>query len=177
MATGPIHHVALWATLVAAAIGCLGCGTSPSATSTSAAVPGSTDPSAAVSTTPSLTTPGVGGPPAAAIRVEGGDAVDGQLGTYDWAGGGSASPWLPGTAVAVGGREILTVTVAPAVTTTEWTARLAPASDVDGVGVVVGSGVGAPVISAPAGGSWTLAVTVGFGEAGSATYFWRLDVS
>ena len=32
-------------------------------------------------------------------------------------------------------------------------------------------------MSVPKRGSWTLAVTVTFGERGSATYAWRLDVS
>ena len=102
----------------------------------------------------------------------------GQLGTFVWAGGGSSSPWLPGAPIAVGAGETVLVTVAPSVVITGWTARFAPAGVVDGLGAtVIDPGVGPPSLSAPDPGSWTLAVTVQFGEFGSATYAWRLDVS
>ena len=38
------------------------------------------------------------GPPDAELAAEGGDPVTGQLGTYIWAGAGSDSPWLRGSA-------------------------------------------------------------------------------
>ena len=122
--------------------------------------------------------PAVGDPPVASLRVEGGDPVTGQLGTYSWAGGGSSSPWLPGAPIAVASGERMTVSVLPVVVITDWTARLAPAADADGAqAVVIGSGTGLPVMDVPGPGAWTLAVTVRFGEFGSATYAWRLDVS
>src|SRR6266576_2728071 len=43
-----------------------------------------------------------GQPPSAALAADGGDPVVGQLGTYTWLDGGSDSPWLPGTTIAVG---------------------------------------------------------------------------
>jgi hypothetical protein len=51
-------------------------------------------------------------PPAATLAVEGGDPVTGQLGTFTWGDGGSDSPWLPGSPIAVGTGEQLTVTIA-----------------------------------------------------------------
>ena len=53
-------------------------------------------------------------PPAAALAVEGGDPVTGQLGTFTWGDGGSDSPWLPGAPIAVGTGEQLTVSIAGA---------------------------------------------------------------
>ena len=50
-------------------------------------------------------------PPDASLAAEGGDPVPGQLGTFTWAGGGSDSPWLPGTPITVGAGESLTVTL------------------------------------------------------------------
>ena len=104
--------------------------------------------------------------------------MTGQLGTYSWAGGGSSSPWLPGAPIAVAAGERMTVMVLPVVVITDWTARLAPAADAGGAqAVVIGSGTGVPIMDVPGPGEWTLAVTVRFGEFGSATYAWRLDVS
>ena len=164
------------AILAAVASACHGCGSGPGPTR-----PASSDPPAATVATSALApaaTPRAGDPPVGSIQVEGGDPVVGQLGTYSWAGGGSSSPWLPGAPIAVGAQEMLTVTVAPRVAITEWTARIAPAADQAGAqAVVIASGVGAPVLGAPTAGSWTLAVTVTFAGLGSATYAWRLDVT
>ena len=166
------------ATLLAAtAIGCLACGSAvPSGPVPSAT--GSPIPTAASPAGSPPATPRVGDPPTASLRVEGGDPVVGQLGTYSWAGGGSSSPWLPGAPIAVGAEEPLVVTMDQPFIVTAWTARLAPAADQDGtLATVIAEGAGQPVLSVPKRGSWALAVTVTFGERGSATYAWRLDVS
>ena len=41
------------------------------------------------------------------------DPTEGQLGTFVWAGGGSDSPWLPGTPIAAASGETLGVTLSP----------------------------------------------------------------
>ena len=164
------------AVLAAVVATCLACGPGPGPTAS--ASPSSPGATVATSVDSPSATPGVGDPPVGSIRVEGGDPVVGQLGTYSWAGGGSSSPWLPGAPIGVGAQETLQLTVDPAVVVTGWTARLAPAADQDGTqAAVIASGVGSPVMGAPKRGSWTLAVTVAFGDRGSATYVWRLDVS
>ena len=163
--------------LAATAIGLLACG------STGPASPAPTSlrsPVASAASPPGLptATARIGDPPIASLRVEGGDPAAGQLGTYSWAGGGSSSPWLPGAPIAVGAEETLVVTMDQPFIITTWTARLAPAADPEGTqAAVIAEGVGQPVLSAPKRGSWTLAVTVIFGERGAATYAWRLDVS
>ncbi len=167
-----VATVGLLATVVTTSLAC-GQGPAPAASAPTAS------PAVAVASSADLPsqTPGVGDPPVGSIRVEGGDPVVGQLGTYSWADGGSSSPWLPGTPIAVGAQETLQLTVDPAVTITDWTGRIAPAADTDGAqAAVIASGVGLPVMGAPKRGSWTLAVTVTFAELGSATYAWRLDV-
>ena len=50
-------------------------------------------------------------PPDATLAADGGDGVAGQLGSYTWRGAGSDSPWLPGTPIAVGAGEPLTVRI------------------------------------------------------------------
>ena len=98
------------------AVGCLACGSAspsepaPTGPASPIASVGRVEPSASPPATPRI-----GDPPVAVAPVEGGDPVVGQLGTYSWAGGGSASPWLPGAPIAVGAEEPLIVTVAPAV--------------------------------------------------------------
>lgn len=166
--------------LAAAAIGLLACESSvpsrPGATPVTTTGSPTQSAESPVGSPPA--TPRVGDPPVASLRVEGGDPVVGQLGTYSWAGGGSSSPWLPGAPIDVGAEEPLIVTMDQPFIVTAWTARLAPAADQDGAqAVVAAEGVGQPVMSVPKRGAWTLAVTVTFGERGSATYAWRLDVS
>lgn len=116
-------------------------------------------------------------PPVVALHVEGGDPVAGRLGTYDWAGGGSDSPWLPGSPIRAVSGERLAAIVRPDTAILGWSAVLAPSSSADGVGAAgAGRGNGAVTITVPVAGSWTLAVTIDFGDLGSATYFWRLEV-
>ena len=116
--------------------------------------------------------------PNADLRVEGGDPVDGQLGTYVWDGGGSDSPWLPGTSIQAAPGELLTVALSPEVRMSGWSAVIAPASDGDSPGAVkVGAGPSPLEVTAPEPGTWTLAVTIEFGDRGTATWFWLLEVS
>jgi hypothetical protein len=117
-------------------------------------------------------------PPAASLAVEGGDPVVGQLGTYTWGETGSDAPWLPGAPIQAATGEPLAVTLEPDVAVATWEARRVPAS-ADGPegSIEVGSGSGAPAMAAPEPGSWTLVVTIEFADrAGTANYFWQLDV-
>lgn len=192
-ARGPIARVAAGAAvvfLVATAGGCT-TASAPSASQTAglpspSAVPAiesvlpTVAPPSMASTTASTGGAGVETPPDAVLSVEGGDPVEGQLGTYVWAGGGSDSPWLPGSPVAAATGEVLSLTLSPDLDVSAWSAVLAPASSPDGSGRLEaggGTGPGTVTIQTPDPGAWTLAVTIRFGDLGSATWFWRLDVS
>ena len=118
-------------------------------------------------------------PPAASLRVEGGDPVAGQVGSYTWAGAGSDSPWLPGARIRVGAGERLSLTLAPAIAIGRWSARRITPGSLDGAGAVsLGEGRGAPIgFAAPGPGTWSVQVAVQFaGELGSATYYWLVEV-
>lgn len=122
---------------------------------------------------PPIATPRPDEPPAAALAVDGGDPVVGQLGSYVWRGGGSDSPWLPGTPVALGVGETAVVTLAPAAPIAAWRARAvrAGATGPDGA-LPLGSGAGLPAFMPPTG-AWTIAVSVVFADGhGDATYYW-----
>jgi hypothetical protein len=102
----------------------------------------------------------------------------GQLGTFTWGDGGSDSPWLPGSAVAVGAGERLTVAIGDGVGVATWSAKRVPAEATGGSGAV-GLGTGGPPIAfdAPGLGSWSVQVTVDFDDGlGSATYYWLVTV-
>jgi hypothetical protein len=117
-------------------------------------------------------------PPAATLSVEGGDPVVGQLGTFTWGDGGSDSPWLPGSPIAVGIGEGLTVTVADGIGVATWSARRVPAGARD-TSAAVSLGTGGPPVAfeAPPVGSWSIQVAVDFdGRLGSATYHWLVSV-
>jgi hypothetical protein len=148
--------------------------------------PGSVAPSASVATpppteavTPSQTASiAATEPPAATLAVEGGDPVTGQLGSFIWGDGGSDSPWLPGSPIAVGTGEHLTVTLADGVGVATWSAKRVAAGTTDGSGAV-GLGTGGPPIAfdAPDAGSWSVQVTVDFdGGLGSGSYYWLITV-
>ncbi len=120
-------------------------------------------------------------PPAASLAVEGGDPVTGQLGTFTWGDGGSDSPWLPGSPIAVGAGERLTVTIGAAIGVATWSAKRIAAGTTGGAGTTgpIGLGTGGPPIAfdAPETGSWSVQVTVDFdGGLGSATYYWFVTV-
>jgi hypothetical protein len=114
----------------------------------------------------------------ASLAVEGGDPVEGSLGTYTWGDVGSDAPWLQGAPISVGPGEPMTMTVSPASGIDSWEARLAPpGADGPQGSRTIGRGRGLPVIEPPEGGAWTLEVRVVFaGGLGEARYFWRLGV-
>jgi hypothetical protein len=141
-------------------------------------------PAASPHSTESPATPSVAAstaatePPAATLAVEGGDPVTGQLGTFIWGDGGSDSPWLPGSPIAVGVGEHLTVALADGVGVATWSAKRVAGGTSDGSGAV-GLGTGGPPIAfdAPGAGSWSVQVTVDFdGGLGSASYYWFITV-
>lgn len=166
-------------------IACTAAGSPASPTGSNASDVASRTPAAA-SPTPAAAspTPGVSlprssaEPPSATLAAEGGDGVAGQLGSFTWNGGGSDSPWLPGTPVKVGAGELLTVTVADGVVVSDWSARRVPAGTANGFGAVGLGGGPAPVaFRAPDPGSWSVQVLVRFaGGLGSASYYWQLTV-
>jgi hypothetical protein len=127
---------------------------------------------------PTATAPAVG-PPTARLAAEGGDPVDGQLGTYVWRNEGSDSPWLPGAPISVGASEPLTVTFDQAIEVESWRARMVPSAASGPAGArQLGQGEGEPRFGAPAPGSWTVEVHVVFeASLGDASYFWRLEVT
>ena len=164
--------VAGLATLVAIATAC-----GPVATQVGGASPAAAaSPGIRIEPSPSIA--GRDAPPDAALSVEGGDPVTGQLGTYVWLDSGSDSPWLPGTPLTVGAGEPLTVTLVPDGDVRSWVARYTPAAAQDPAGAVpLGDGTGKPTFAAPETGTWTLEVFVEFeAGAGHASYFWRLEV-
>jgi hypothetical protein len=118
------------------------------------------------------------GPPVAALAAEGGDATDGQLGTYTWGDSGSDAPWLPGERMAVGAGEPLTVTFRPETAIETWSARAVPASAEGPAGATsLGQGSGPPRFAAPGAGTWTVQVRAVFANvSGQASYFWQLAV-
>jgi hypothetical protein len=123
--------------------------------------------------------PSAGQPPAASLAVDGGDPVTGQLGSFTWDGGGSDSPWLPGSRITVGAGERIAVTLAADPGIASWAARRATAGTVDGAGAVaIGQGAGPPSFAAPPTGTWSVQLTVQFASGrGSAAYYWRVTVS
>ncbi len=93
------------------------------------------------------------------------------------ADGGSDSPWLPGAPIAVGSGEPLKVTLAAPLAVKDWMAKRVPAGTTDGVGAVaIAEGGVAPIsFPAPDSGSWSVQVTITFGDdLGSATYYWAV---
>jgi len=146
---------------------------------------GSTAPAAAptaATATPPPATPPIASPadlpPDARLMVEGGDPVVGQLGSFTFAGGGSDSPWLPGSPVAIGADEPVTVTLSDGQAIASWTARRAAAGATNGAGAtLIGEGGAVVAFKAPGPGSWTVEVEIRFTSGGSATYYWRLDLT
>jgi hypothetical protein len=127
---------------------------------------------------PSPTLAGLDAPPDALLGAEGGDPVEGQLGTYVWLDTGSDAPWLPGAPLTVGAGEPLTLRLDPDGDIGAWAARYvaAGAAGPDGA-IALGEGSGLPVFEAPRAGTWTVEVFVEFAAgAGDASYFWRLRV-
>ena len=161
------------------------CASSSPSASAGPTVAGSAPPSAAPTITPSavrsssvIASLSATEPPAASIAVEGGDPVTGQLGTFTWGDGGSDSPWLPGSPIAVGTGERLTVSIAGPVAVATWSAKRIPEGAMGSSGAT-GLGTGGPPITfdAPETGAWSVQVTVDFDNGiGSATYYWLVNV-
>ena len=156
---------------------------SPAATATPSVTPAASATSVvspAVSAAPVTPSPSTlpATPPAATLAVEGGEPVAGQLGSYTWDGGGSDSPWLPGTAITVGSGERLTGAIDPDVAVAAWSARRVAAGTADGAGAVsLGDGASPIAFDAPAAGHWSIQLTVGYAdELGSAVYYWDVTV-
>lgn len=183
-----MYRSACRATLALMSIGLLfgGCGrvgASPSHSADASASPSaviSVEPSASVQ--PSATPagePSPAEPPAASIAVDGGDPVDGQLGSYTWLGAGSDAPWLDGSPIHVGAGERLTITLDDPIGVANWTASRVAPGDRDGIGAIgMGDGAGEPVtFDTPPRGSWSVNVTVWFSDdRGSAAYYWLVDI-
>jgi hypothetical protein len=178
--------------LVAVAVVVIACGTvgpsTPPTTGPTTAQTGTTGPTPSASA-PAPVTAGasIGAtasagpaaqPPGAALAVDGGDAVRGQLGSYTWNGAGSDSPWLAGAPISVGQGERLGVALDGGAVVAAWTARRVVAGATDGAGAVaLGEGQGAVAFPVPPPGIWSVQVTVQFaGGLGSATYYWQVTV-
>ena len=134
----------------------------------------STEPTDGPAQTP--VDPAMPEPPAAALAVEGGDPVVGELGSFSWDNSGSDSPWLPGTRMHVGSGERLTLRPATDVPIERWTVtRTAGATfGSDPVGVADGSSRSV-TFAAPPRGSWSVQVEVWFAnDLGSAAYYWLI---
>jgi hypothetical protein len=118
-------------------------------------------------------------PPAASIAVEGGDPVEGQLGTFTWQNSGSDSPWLDGSPIRVGSGEQLTLMLDDPVEIDTWTVSRVQPGNRDGIGAVrMAEALHGPVIfDAPPAGIWSVEVSVRFAdELGTALYFWQIAV-
>jgi hypothetical protein len=175
--------------LAGVVVACTGPASSPPATgpiaspspspATAVPVPASS-PAAAPPTDVSVPSAALlGSPPIARLAVEGGDPIEGQLGTYTWGGGGSDAPWLPGAPIEVASGEPLEVTFEPLIGVTAWRGRIVPAAATGPAGAtVLAEGSGPPRFEAPSAGAWTLEVQVTFPAGmGAASYAWALTVS
>ena len=164
--------------LVSLLVAACGAGARPSTAPTGTPAISAATPVRTAVASPVATPSAQAGPPDASLAAEGGDAVVGQLGSYTWGDGGSDSPWLPGTPMAVGAGEPLSVTLADGTPIGAWTAVRAPAESETGAGKVeVGEGSGVVAFSIAPPGRWTVAVTIGFVAGGSATWYWQLEVT
>jgi hypothetical protein len=174
----PIVAVAMLALVLGAvAAGCAVTARPAGSVAASAAVAPSPAATAAVSS-PAPDPTVAAGPPRAELAAEGGDPTEGQLGTFVWGDGGSDSPWLRGSRVAVGSGEPLGVTFRPDVPLATWSARYVPATASDPAGArPLGDGTGHPRFAAPAPGTWTVELHVAFASGlGKASYFWQLAI-
>lgn len=153
--------------------------TSAQASSAAVATPGTSMAAATTNPPGNPPTPPVPAPPGASIAVEGGDPVEGALGTYTWHNVGTDAPWLNGTPIHIGSGEQLAVTLARQVAIERWTVGRALPGSRDGsgaIGVAEGTG-GLPRFAPPPPGTWSIQVSVWFaGNQGTAAYYWLVEV-
>lgn len=133
---------------------------------------------AATASSASSPSPAPDGPPAAWLAVEGGDPIEGALGSYTWGDGGSDGPWLHGAPIRVGSGEPLTVTLTPDVPIEAWTIRYTWFDATSPSGAIeLATGRGAPAFAPPPAGAWTVELRIVFDDdAGEATYAWAMTV-
>jgi hypothetical protein len=175
--------VALAASLLLGA--CNTPGAAPISSASTSAPTTLSEPSVEVRATPSPSIepaslePSLAQPPAAFIAVDGGDPVDGELGSFTWQNGGSDSPWLDGTPIHIGSGELLTLTLREPVGIDSWTASRVPRPGLDATTPEgLGDGASEPVTFAgPPKGTWSVNVNVWFVDnLGSASYYWLVEV-
>jgi hypothetical protein len=130
--------------------------------------------------------PAIPEPPGATLAVGGVSRHAAELGSYDYRGAGSDSPWLPARAlddVAVDPAATLAIQLEGGTAIGSWTATVAAAADEQGV--VKQKLAEEPAtdpkpeirLQAPRSGSWVLMVAVRYADgSGSGTYYWQIDV-
>jgi hypothetical protein len=188
----PVSHsrpayVIVLALVTMVAAGC-GAGALQGATPSGAlpSAPASTAPTSPAPATPAGTaTAGAtevpASPPQVFAAAPGGTAVPGDQGPFSWDGMVSDSPWVLGSAALDAGiADALDITVAGGLETRQWTsvwARVSGGSAVVDAPEGEESGTGLPITVRPPGaGSWSLQVEVWSGDAGHATWYWRVQV-
>lgn len=135
-------------------------------------------PSIQATAEPSTEAPAIPLPPDAALAVEGGDPVIGELGSFSWQNTGSGSPWLRGAPMRVGRGEVIFMALSEPIRLANWTVgrtrAATPGDGIEGVAEGVGGMVRFP---APPSGSWSLNVDVWFADGlGSASWYWLIEV-
>lgn len=153
----------------------------PAATASADLASGAVEPSVVPSPEPTPSVPAdpsIAEPPAASLAVDGGDPVEGELGSFGWLNGGSDSPWLPGNPIHVGRGERLTLSLAAGLTLDTWSVSRSPVDQLGDQVIGMGAGSTAPVaFDAPPIGTWSVSVSLWFADnGGSATYYWRMEV-
>ena len=144
--------------------------------STVAVTPGVAIPTPTATVTPEPTPATAETRPPPWTLVDGsGRRIEGQVGTFQWAGVVSSSPLLGGSRAMVGPGQLLDLaTNGPLPTDWRATLHLDPT---DRGGIPFGEGPGLPELRAPTEiGEWTLAVQVRY-PAGDVLHFWRLTVT
>ena len=119
-------------------------------------------------------------PPDGSLKVEGGDAVIGELGSWSWLNAGSDAPWLPGHPIHIGPGEQLTFKMVNPVRIVSWQVRRVLPTAVPGGDGAIGmaEGMDQPItFQAPPRGTWSVSVDVLFADnQGGAVYYWAVTV-
>lgn len=159
--------------LAGALVGACGSGVPPT--------PAASPPSTAAPTPTPVVEPVPETPPDVSIVSDGGASTVGDLGTFEWGGLVSDSPWILGRAavtVPAGGR--LQADVAGRLAVRGWIARWARVvgGDAQPVGDAAADGFGLPIVlEPPDAGAWSLRLEVAYADVGRANWFWRVDVA